>query len=186
MQELTKFAADEQAIIDRAHKLAKTFHVAQKRKYNGEPYYNHVERVALEVWNHGGSAFQVAAGYGHDLLEDTNITHQQLFDSVGPLAYQYILWLTNPSKQIPGSKREVRKLLDASWLKQAPKEVKIIKLIDRIDNVRDMHGADDDFKKKYCQESSVLAVALFDADEFLYKELVTAINHLMQTVKTGL
>lgn len=55
--------------------LAALAHANQKRK-NGEPYFNHLERVANRVNN---ITLQTIA-YGHDLLEDTEVTYIQLLN----------------------------------------------------------------------------------------------------------
>jgi hypothetical protein len=67
-------------------------------------------------------------------------------------------------------------------LAKVSKEAKIVKLYDRIDNVNDMEGADDDFKKLYCDESRLLAEVLRDASETLYEELIEAVERLEATI----
>jgi (p)ppGpp synthase/HD superfamily hydrolase len=51
--------------IDDARELARRAHSGQTRK-NGEPYFNHVHRVAQQV----GDSTTQAAAYLHDVLED--------------------------------------------------------------------------------------------------------------------
>lgn len=62
------------ALKDLAHAMAVVAHEGQPRKGTGEPYVNHVERVADGV--QGWEAKTVA--YLHDLVEDTPVTFDTL------------------------------------------------------------------------------------------------------------
>lgn len=61
--------------------------------------------------------------------------------------------------------------MDREHLQDCGLGVKLIKLIDRIDNLLEMDPADG-FLVLYRQESLLLAEVLKDADEQLYQELV--------------
>jgi (p)ppGpp synthase/HD superfamily hydrolase len=52
--------------------LARVKHAGQQRRGTGEPYFNHLRRVAIHVWDVGHRAQTIA--YLHDLLEDTDLT----------------------------------------------------------------------------------------------------------------
>lgn len=52
--------------------------VGQKRKYSDVPYYTHPVRVAELVKENGGTDVQIAAGYLHDVVEDTELTLESL------------------------------------------------------------------------------------------------------------
>ena len=67
--------------------------------------------------------------------------------------------------------------MDRKRLAEAPPQVKQIKLLDRIDNLTEMAGAKDDFKKIYAQESLLLAEVL-DAGP-LTDELVALAQELL-------
>jgi len=55
---------------------------------------------------------------------------------------------------------------------------KIIKLLDRIDNLQEMAGAPGSFMRKYCEESRLLVEVIGDADPELKAELLDCIERL--------
>ena len=57
-------------------------------------------------------------------------------------------------------------------------EAKIIKLLDRIDNLQEMVEAPGNFRRKYCDESRLLADVIGDADPELKAELLEGIERL--------
>lgn len=60
------------ALIKAAAQLAFTFHKGQKDK-SGEPYIDHVSRVAARAGEWGGQEAEIV-GWLHDLVEDTPAT----------------------------------------------------------------------------------------------------------------
>ena len=85
--------------------------------------------------------------------------------------------MTNPSKKSKASRAE-RKAQDREHLKIAPREAKIIKLADRIDNLTEIGAFPRDFQKLYVAESKLLLVALADTDDILVPVLRSQINML--------
>lgn len=65
---------DGRVLLDLARALAQVKHAGVYRKGTGEPYFNHVSRVAERC--HGWRAKVIA--YLHDLIEDTDITAEIL------------------------------------------------------------------------------------------------------------
>ena len=57
----------------------------------GEPYTNHLERVARSVLVHGDGPI----GWLHDILEDTHVTKQQLDKLFDPFTVEAVLILTH-------------------------------------------------------------------------------------------
>jgi (p)ppGpp synthase/HD superfamily hydrolase len=166
-----------------AARFARLAHQTQKRKYTGEPFITHPTRVAMRVLLHEAACENmVVAAFLHDVVEDTHFTFDHLMSRFGKDVVRICKELTNPSK---GSKlgRAERKAMDREHLATISLEAKIIKLYDRIDNVNDMDGADDDFKKLYCEESRLLAEVLRDVSETLYGELIEAIERLEGTIE---
>lgn len=151
--------------------LARRAHEGQRRKYNGDPYIYHPARVAGRVGLlKYATEEMVAAAYLHDVLEDTDVRPAVIEQTFGSEVLKLVLGLTNPSK---GSKapRPERKMMDRQWLSAQSTQVKLIKLLDRIDNLREMSGAEDSFRKVYASESLLLASAIGDADAELREEL---------------
>lgn len=147
-------------LILTAAALAVRAHEGQKRKYNGRPYVTHPARVAGRVGLLPDVTEEmVAAAYLHDVLEDTTMTRDEIERATSPQVGFYVDWMTNKSKGLSLPRAE-RKAMDRKRLMEAPIQVKQIKLIDRIDNLTEMAGAKDDFKKVYAEESIQLAEAI--------------------------
>lgn len=168
-------------LILKAAALAVRAHEGQKRKYNGRPYVTHPARVAGRVGLLPDVTEEmVAAAYLHDVLEDTTITREEIERETSPQVGFYVDWMTNKSKGIALPRAE-RKAMDRKRLAEAPPQVKLIKTLDRIDNLTEMAGAKDDFKKVYAQESLLLAEALGAGP--LTDELMALANELLGGTK---
>jgi (p)ppGpp synthase/HD superfamily hydrolase len=158
-----------------AKEFARKAHVGQFRKYTGEPYIVHPFRVAAKVLSlPEATEDMVAAAYLHDVIEDCGVTAQQLADSFGPRVADYVVGLTSFSKQCQSkANRAERKKMDLDYLRRQPNEVHIIKMCDRIDNLRDMRQTCDskDFLEKYLRESKDLYQVLASAHHELALEL---------------
>jgi (p)ppGpp synthase/HD superfamily hydrolase len=159
-------------LIMKAAAFAREAHKGQMRKYTGEAYVTHPARVAASIMLLTDATEEdVAIGWLHDVLEDTSITFPQLEEVFGFAVASGVRWLTNPSKEskLP---RSDRKALDRRQLSLAPDMIKRIKTLDRIDNLMGMAEAPESFRKKYAQESRLLAEIVGAADPGLKQELL--------------
>lgn len=112
----------------------------------------------------------------HDTIEDCSILslavyypsiyyghYRNLDDLILKVAGKNVLTLvkelTNPSKNSKLSRKE-RKQMDRDHLKNISFEGKLIKMVDRMCNLRDMSGAPNDFKRLYVEESKLLRDAI--------------------------
>lgn len=150
-------------LIIQAARIADTLHCEQKRKYTNRPYIEHPGRVAARVMRETKSDEVVAAAWLHDVLEDCNVTYEELhrFHSIPLATCLLVNELTNASKDNlhKNKKRAERKQIDLERLRHASPEAKLIKLIDRIDNLRELDYTDA-FASLYLFESKQLADAL--------------------------
>lgn len=170
-------------IILKAAAFARRAHGGQERKYTNLPYIIHPARVAGRVGILPNAQDEmVAAAYLHDVLEDTRTTAGELDQEFGPQVTYYVDWLTNKSKGT-GLSRAQKKQMDRERLRDAPFEVKQIKLLDRIDNLSEMVYAPADFLKLYTEESELLAGELAVAGlEELLDELLMQIQTLRKAL----
>lgn len=157
--------------------LAYEAHDGQTRKYSGSPYIVHPQEVYSRVaWWRALPVDQwllmARAAWLHDVKEDCpQITDERIIQAAGEDGYKLVCELTNPSK---GSKapRAVRKQMDRDHLLHVSWEAKIIKMFDRIVNLRDMEKCPEkDFIGLYARESRALWECLKDADGRLAEEL---------------
>lgn len=152
-------------LILEAARDAARIHAGQTRR-NGEPYIRHPNRVAGRVANLPESSEQmVEAAYLHDAFEDganAEELKQDILAKYGPMVVRIIEDLTNPSHGTKGPRHE-RKQIDRRHLMIARKDSKIIKLIDRADNLQEsvsdiQKGVETrlDFAALYADESQLL------------------------------
>ena len=125
--------------------------VGQKRKYTGEPYWTHPERVANLVVQYGGNVPQIEAAWLHDVVEDTGVSLGIINTFFGREVARLVQGLTNVSRPEDGN-RAVRKSIDRGWISKQDSDVQFVKCCDIIDNVRDIKIQDPEFAVKYMAE----------------------------------
>lgn len=158
-------------MIIRAAQFAENAHAGQVRKHSGRPYITHPIRVAGRVACHPlASTELVAAAFLHDVVEDCGVTLEEIKVVFGGLVAHYVSELTNTSKSIPGLDRAGRKAVDEARVATISDEAKVVKLIDRIDNLRET-DPNDPFSLMYAMESLDLLKALKGVDIELEEEL---------------
>lgn len=161
-------------LILRAQSFAKGAHagIGQVRKYNGEPYYNHVYEVARLLELHAVepiSPEQICAAYLHDTVEDTKVTIEQILYEFGREIAELVGWLTDVSQPTDGN-RKVRKRIDLLHTKDSPRAAKTVKLADLISNSNSIVKEDPGFAVTYLAEKAALMEVLTDSDPGLYAE----------------
>lgn len=170
-------------VILNAARFAAKLHEGQTRKYNGRPYIEHPNRIAGRVANRMDSSEEmVAAAFLHDTLEDCDVNAAQIATVCNFTVARIVSELTNPSKGSRAPRAE-RKQMDREHIAKASQEARVIKLLDRIDNLNEMVGCDPQFAVKYAEESRLLLKALRRTDESLEDELAQAIAALVETVR---
>jgi len=126
----------DQAIVD-----INKHHKNQKRK-SGQPVIIHPLRVANYICRAGLDAPTVVAALLHDIIEDTKITHKDIQKRYGNWYADIVKGLTK-IKKTERSKVGSGDNVEATYqrmLKTMAQDVRalIIKLFDRLDNMRDM------------------------------------------------
>lgn len=156
-------------LILRAAQFAAQAHAGQFRKDGVTPYIVHPMRVAGRIMMRTDATEEMAAAaWLHDTLEDTKTTPLQIETIFGAAILKLVMSVTNVSTGLKLPRAE-RKKMDAEFVSKAPREAQIIKLVDRIDNLRDM--AQDDFFRLYARESFQLVELIGHADPVLTQEL---------------
>lgn len=126
--------------------FAKEAHAGQTRKFSGEPYINHPVRVALMATEHGLGHVQIAAALLHDVIEDCDVSLDQITELFGRHAANVVWGLTNYEARNGGPddtmNRAARKEADRIWLSAQSPNVKSLKFLDMIDNILDRPSAD--------------------------------------------
>ena len=127
------------SIIFRALEFAARKHRDQRRKdADATPYINHPIELAALLVNDGGvtDTRVLAAAILHDTVEDTETTARELEDLFGFEIANIVLEVTDDKRL---SKAE-RKRLQVENAAHCSEPAKLVKLADKICNLRDMGG----------------------------------------------
>lgn len=132
-------------ILKRAYEFAKEKHKNQKRK-GGEDYIVHPVAVAQAMKDGGYPLDYQITGYFHDLLEDTDATEEEILALSNERVLTAVKLLTkykgyNMKDYIANVKSN-----DISFR---------VKTADRLDNLRSLEKADDNFARRYIAETEV-------------------------------
>ncbi len=128
-------------LISRAFKFAYNLHEGQMRK-SGEPYICHPVAVAGILRDLGGSPVMVAAGFLHDVVEDTEITIEQIEELFGEEVRRLVEGVTKLSKINFKSKTESQAENFRRMFLAMAQDIRVIvvKLADRLHNMRTLEA----------------------------------------------
>ena len=155
-------------MLDEVLKFATTAHGDQKRKYTNDPYIVHPIAVSEIVKTVAHTDEMVAAALLHDVVEDTDVTLDQIKTKFGSKVAELVGWLTDISRPEDGN-RKTRKTLDREHSAEAPADAQTIKLADLIHNTKSIEKHDPHFWKVYKQEKIALLGVLTKGDPALRK-----------------
>lgn len=133
--------------------------IGQKRKYSGDDYIVHPQRVAAIVEKHGGTDEMIAAAWLHDTVEDTDVTPGLITKMFGDEIATIVEGLTDVSLPSDGN-RAKRKSIDRMHSASASTESQFVKCADIIDNSWDIAENDLSFAKVYKSEVFLLLHAM--------------------------
>ena len=156
-------------ITNRACEFAIAAHEAlgQIRKYTGEPYWHHLQRVAQMIADYPTSTDEmIAAAWLHDVVEDTGVSLDVVRDRFGDTVALYVGELTN----VPASagNRATRFKLNADKLAVASSQAQTIKLADLIDNTASVVEHDLKFARVYLAEKQEVLKVLTRGNVMLW------------------
>ena len=111
-------------------------HRDQRRKDpEASPYINHPIALASVLWGAGiQDPLVICAALLHDTVEDTETTDAELLQRFGPKVASVVMEVTD-DKSLP---KERRKALQVEHAPHLSREAKLVKLADKICNVRDV------------------------------------------------
>lgn len=163
-------------LIHRAKLFATAAHAAigQKRKYTGDDYIVHPRAVAELLTDAGMSDDIIAAGWLHDVVEDTKIDIQLIGYFFGGNVASIVDELTD--KFTPGQhngNRETRKTLEAYRLSKCSYAAQTVKYADITDNTKSIILYDPKFAKVYLEEKRFLLGIMDGGHSGLYRYAVS-------------
>lgn len=158
-----RFNDEEKRLISEAYFFARKKHQGQKRR-SGSPYISHPLQVGLDLIKDGADSATVAAGFLHDVIEDTDTQSAEIANLFGPEIEKIVSGVTKISalriehKQRIFSDEELflssvdnyRKILFAT---ASDPRVIVIKLYDRLHNAKTLEWIPAHKRKFYARET---------------------------------
>ena len=153
-------ADDARTLIKHAYTVAEQAHAGQIRK-SGEPYIQHPLAVALLLADMGMDPVTIAAGLLHDVVEDSDVDLKWLAQEFGPYVASLVDGMTKLeqidklSQKSEGLRNEQEsESLRKMFIAMAEDiRVVIIKLADRMHNMRTLAPLSEERRKAFARET---------------------------------
>lgn len=147
-------AENKNDIVTRAYEYAKKAHEGQFRA-SGEPYFVHPEHVAQILMDLGLDDETVAAGYLHDVVEDTECTYDDLVKDFSETIADLVNGVTKLDKMKFASKEEAQAENTRNMMLAMAQDIRVIfiKLADRLHNMRTLQYRPQEKIIEVCKET---------------------------------
>lgn len=141
-------------LVHRAYVYAAKMHRGQVRK-SGEPYLSHPLETAYILANMKMDDVTIAAALLHDVIEDTEATFDELTEMFGEEVSRLVEGVTKVSKIHYASKEAYQAENLRKMLMAMTNDIRVIliKLADRLHNVRTLNFAPDEQQKRVAKET---------------------------------
>ena len=152
INKLNEYNQEEVGVIKKAYEYAKKLHDGQYRQ-SGEPYINHPLTVAYILADMHADRDTICAGLLHDVLEDTEITKEDIAHDFNQNVANLVDGVTKLSKMNFSSKQDQNLANTRKIITGITEDVRIIiiKLADRLHNMRTLQ-----FKSEFKQKENSL------------------------------
>jgi len=154
LNKLENASPEEKQLIEKAYKLAEEAHQGQKRN-SGEDFIIHPLKVAYNLAELSMDVPTIIAGILHDIIEDTDVSYEQLAEEFGEEVADLVEGVTKLTK-IQYKTKEERKAENLRKMVIAmSKDIRviIIKLNDRLHNMRTLEYMSEAKKKEKATET---------------------------------
>lgn len=159
---LKGLGSEDKKVIEKAYAFAERAHEGQKRN-SGEPYFNHVFETAKILAELGMDTKTIVAGFLHDVLEDTPTPEKELEKEFGKEIVTLVNGVTKLGKmKYTGTERHVESLRKFFMAMANDLRILIIKLADRLHNVRTLQYVKPEKQKRIALETIEIHARLAD------------------------
>jgi GTP pyrophosphokinase len=148
-----KVSKKDQELLTKAYKFAERAHEGQKRM-SGEPYFYHAFEVTKILAKLRMDVKALAAGFMHDVLEDTQVSEEEIRREFGEDILFLIKGVTKlGTLKYRGHERHVESLRKFFIAMANDLRVVIMKFADRLHNLRTLEHVREDKRKRIALES---------------------------------
>lgn len=139
----------DEALLNRAYVFSMRAHGGQTRK-NGDPYFTHPLSVAAILTELKADPEAIITALLHDTVEDTDVTIDEIDELFGPDVAKLVDGVTKLSKLEMGSEASKEAENFRKFVLAMSKDVRVllVKLADRLHNMRTLHFFDDEKKRQ--------------------------------------
>ena len=150
----TEYSAADNQLICNAFNFAYLLHDGQCRR-SGEPYIAHPVAVAGILRDMGGSSIMMAAGFLHDVVEDTEVKAEEIEERFGEEVRRLVEGVTKLSKLQFSSKTESQAENFRRMFLAMAQDIRVIivKLADRLHNMRTLEFMPPEKQKQIALET---------------------------------
>lgn len=153
---------NEKNLIIKAFDYSKNAHAAQKRN-SGDPYFNHVFHTAHILAEMNADPVTISAGLLHDVLEDTEISEQDLRSVFGDEIVTLVQGVTKLGHlKYQGIARHAESLRKFFIASAHDIRVVVIKLADRLHNISTLEHVKPEKQRRIAMETLEIYARLAD------------------------
>jgi GTP diphosphokinase / guanosine-3',5'-bis(diphosphate) 3'-diphosphatase len=186
----------DSTLVCQAFEFAYCLHEGQLRA-SGEPYIAHPVAVAGLLRDLGGGAEMIAAGFLHDVIEDTDVTAEEIERRFGAGVRQLVEGVTKLSKLNFSSKKDQQAENFRRMFLAMAKDIRVIvvKLADRLHNMRTLEHLNDEKRRRIALETREIFAPLanrlgigrlkWELEDLAFKYLEPDSYREMQGLVTG-
>jgi GTP diphosphokinase / guanosine-3',5'-bis(diphosphate) 3'-diphosphatase len=141
-------------LLTRAHHVAEEAHRGQLRK-TGDPYITHPTAVALMLAEYGLDGETIAAAFLHDTVEDTDLTLDKISEQFGHEIARLIDGVTKLDRVRYSNREQAQAATIRKMVVAMAQDVRvlIIKLFDRLHNIRTVDALRDEKQVRVARET---------------------------------
>ena len=150
----SRYTEKDLETINSAFEMAATGHISQKRK-SGEPYITHPLSVAIYLSDLSMDIETITAALLHDLIEDTDITYEDINNAFGEDVANIVDGVTKLDRIKYNTKEEAKADAIRKMVVAMSKDIRvlILKLADRLHNIETLEYLNDWKQEKIANET---------------------------------
>lgn len=161
-QLMTSPSDEDIKLVEKAYSFADKAHKDHKRK-SGEPYIIHLYETAKILASLGMGAKTISAGLLHDCIEDVDVTSDQLQKEFGDEINRLVLGVTELGLlRYRGQKKHAESLRKLFVVTSQDPRVLIIKLADKLHNMRTIEHNTKESQKRNAHETLEIYAQIAD------------------------
>ena len=146
-------------LVKSATQFAKLAHKGQQRKYSSEPYITHPLAVAKLVNEYTDDPEVISAAILHDVVEDCDITLEQIESMFGSRVAKIVAGVTKITDGMDIQSSRKKHINNRHYASQCA-DCQLVKAMDSLHNLSQLHQADDAFRERFVREKKSLASML--------------------------